>query len=240
MPYSVLALSTIRDDQLRNLIRISDKTGDPRATDTILNKYVNQSIRYMAGFIENPRKFTNLAAVLGQSKYTVPTDTMLIRTAYFGDVTVLGDVRPLTLVTEETLSETKRGWLEVTTQNQGRPRQLFVYDRTTIFVDPAPDALSAVSGKNIILGTVYVPAELVSDSDTCDLPLIYQDIIQFYAASLFYLSTENPTSAGMMETEFNTKLKSLQATASKEIRQQGFQWGYDEVNFDNEWGIVFN
>lgn len=238
MPFAPLALSTLRDDQLRNLIRVTD-TSDPRATNAILNKYINQATRFTAGFIENPRKFTNLPAVLGQSQYTVPTDTMLIRTAYFGNVALEGDVQPLILLTEETLSETKRNWLETTSSNRGRPSRLFVYDRTTIFIDPAPDS-SNVTSKNIILGTVYVPVELSSDSDTSDLPLIYQDIIQFYAASLFYLSQENPASAKMMEEEFTTKLKALQATASKEIRQQGFQWGYDEINNDWEWGIIFS
>ena len=80
-----------------------------------MNGFSNEAVRFLAPLIKWPRDFVEVVAQEGKPAYPLPSDTILIRTAYFGNVTLGGDRKPLDILTEEALAAVAPNWQEETT-----------------------------------------------------------------------------------------------------------------------------
>ncbi len=230
--------------QMRNQLRtLLDQPDNKRSdfTNVELNGLINEGIRYASVLLEHPRDFVFVQAEESVGSYTLLSDTLFIRTAYFGDRNKPNDVLPLEILSEETLSELKRNWLDNTDTNRDRPRRLIILDKFTIFVDPRPNATESAPGKEIILNYVFTAAKLTSDAQEPQLPLPYHDLMQYYAAHIAYLGKlKNPDMSNAMLTTFNEKIAILKPVVEKETKGGlAWQWGFDEgVNFETFFGPI--
>lgn len=223
-------MSTLQQirDQLRALISETDSS-NTHFTDAALNELINQGVRYTATLLEWPRDMVEVQAEEGVGAYTLLSDTMFIRTAYFGDNSKIGDILPLEVISEETLKEFNRSWLEETTTNRGRPRRLIVLDKNTIYIDPPPNADESVDGKKIILNYVFIPATLTTDGQQPDLPVVAQDLVSFYAAHLAYFPLNQPDVAAAMLNSYDGKLNAIKHVLNKETKEGlAWQWGAED------------
>lgn len=228
-------MSTLQQIRDQTRILINETSDNSHISDSDLNTLINMGVRYAGTVLEWPRDIVSVQVQEGIGRYLVLSDTQYIRTAYFGDKTVGGDLQPLIIVTEETLKELKGNWLEESASNRGVPRRLVVLDKNSIYLDPPPNADESVSGKKVHLGYVFIPAQLTSDSQSPDLPLPSHDLIPFYAAHLFYLRREDPAFSNTMLANFNQKFEQIKPVVRRETEKtMEWQWGFDEgVNDDD-------
>lgn len=209
-------------------------------TDAVLNEFINQSIRFTGPLIEYPRDFVNTQVDENVGAYTLPSDCLIIRTAYFGNPATGNDVRPLRIVSEETLRAIVPSWMDSSSASNGRPNYLIEMDRMTVFIYPKPIAAESTAGKMLTLDYVYVPAALSSDADEPDLPVPYHDLLQFYVAHLCYMKLNDLKNSVPMFQQFTAKIKALEPAVTKETKEGlAFQWGeqYGVESTDN-WGII--
>ena len=235
---SKLTLSQIRDE-VRLLI--DEEADDSHFTNSELNDFINQAIGFSATQLEYPRDFTDIQVEEGVPAYTLPDDFIFLRTAYFGDKSLGNDVRPLTIVSEETLSAIRRSWLDETTANRGRPARLMMLDKQTVFLDPTPNADESVTGKKLIMDYIFHPGNLTSDSQEPNLPVPYHNLIQYYAAHLCYLGRLlNPQQASILRQKFNDETTLLKHIVEKETKGGlAWQWGFsDGINDDEAVRII--
>lgn len=213
--------------QIRALIDQPDSSNS-RFTDDQLNEYIDEAVNYTAVFIEYPRDFIEIQVEQNIGAYTLLTDTLVVRTAYFGDKTISGDLRPLTIISEETLKELYPSWYETNSNTNSRPQYLILMDRNTIYVHPKPDANNSAAGKKIVLDYIYNPAALSDDSSIPDLPVPYHGILQLYAGHLAYLRLNNADLSAKLLQMYRDKIKELKSTVTKETSEGlAFQFGYD-------------
>ena len=227
--------------QLRTLLNETD-TANTHFSDSELNEYINQAQSYLAVLIEWPRDFVEIQTEENIGSYTLLSDTLIIRTAYFGDKNTSGNIRPLIVTTEEALKAMFPSWLDETTSSQGKPNYLILLDKRTIHVYPRPNAAESASGKKIVLDYIYNPANMGTDADQPDLPTPYHNFLQFYAAHLAYLRLQNQVMSDRMAKDFVTKVKSIEPTLVKETKEgTEFQWAdTDDVDASiGERGISF-
>jgi len=230
---------------IRNKVRdyiSQEDTSNTDFSDTELNNYINEGIRYLGKLVKKPIKRITIQAVLDTATYSlasVAPDFILPTTAYFGDTTINGDVQKLELIPEESLAEINPAWLDATTGSQGRPRYLVMINRTTVLVHPRPNSDQSASGKLIHLTFVYEPTEITSDSAEPDLPISYHDLIPKYAYSECLISklkedAKGYSIRGLMEKE----AKKIEPLIIKEANSFGFTWGHSiDVNDDSGWGV---
>ena len=215
--------------QLRSLVRqfISQTdTANTDFTDSELNGYLNMGTRFLGALVKHPRDLIEIQAEQGKAAYQLPTDAIIIRTAYFGTVSD-GDAIPLSVLTEEALKEVVPRWLSESATDQGRPSRMILLDRNTILVNPTPSADESVTGKKIRLGYVYQPATLSSDADEPDLPIVYHDLIPEYANHLCCMGKlkEYEKGVSILQTVLE-KAKKLENLIIKDTEAGfGFSWG---------------
>ena len=226
---------------------ISQTEGSADVSTAEMNGFIDEGVRFLAPLIKWPRKFdvlssiTSPALTAGTSKYALFTDAILIRTAYFGDKTISGDVRPLDILTEEALESFRPNWLEQTSQNQGTPKRIILYDRSNIWLDPAPATADVAAGKQLLLGYVYLPADLSGDSSSPDLPTTYHDLVTDYAIYKCYNGKlNNSAEAERILQSILSRSKILEPVITKEMEQIAMAWGNaDNLDDDGMWGIKF-
>jgi len=221
----VSTLQQIRS-QTRVLISETDEANS-HFSNSELNSFTNQAINFLTTLIEYPRDIVEIQVEDGVGIYSLLSDTLIIRTAYFGDVNVKDDIKPLKVLTEETLKELFPTWLDETTDTRGRPRYLILLNRKQIFIYPRPDTAESASGKKVILGYIFRPTDLSADGDTPDLPTPYHTLLQFYAAHMCYAGKlQRIDISNNMFTIFTTKVQALKPTMIKEAQELlRFQWG---------------
>ena len=215
--------------------------GDTHFTDaSVITGYLNEAAEFSAVFIEYPRDLVSVQAEEGKPSYPNPSDNLLLRTAYFGDRSVLGDVKPLKIVSEETLKTIYPSWLDQHSSSRSdRPEYLIQLDRLTITIIPTPNAVGAASGKKIHLNYNYVPTAMSIDTDTPDVPIPYHNLLPLYAAHLCYLGRlNNEKAAAVFIKSFMDKIKLLKSAVTKETKEsQGFSWDYSEVDVGGSGGF---
>ena len=216
--------------QARDLVRIfisQTDTTNTDFTDAELNGFINVGIRFLGALVKHPRDMIEIQAEAGKSSYQLPADAVIIRTAYFGDVSAQGDVRPLFVMTEEALKEQVPSWLSQDTVDYGRPQRIILLDQNTILIIPTPGSDEAASGKKIRLGYVYQPSELSTDISVIDLPIVYHDFVPEYANYLCCMGKlkEYEKGVSILETVIN-KAKKLENLVIKDTEAGfGFFWG---------------
>lgn len=233
------SLSSIRT-QIRTLISEQDPN-NTHFTDAELTEYVNQAQVFLATLVEYPRTITSAQVTQGTSEYTLPSDFISIISAYFGDVTKQNDIYRLRVLNLETLDTLYPSWLSTNTGNQGRPRFLYLKDRSTLKLVPTPDAENSATNKKYHLNYIKRPADLSGNTDTPDLPLPYHDLLQFYACHLGYLKLQVQEMADKMEALFDKKINALRSEVNKESKEQmAWQWNYvEDVSGESDIGITF-
>lgn len=200
-------------------------------TDAELNGFANRGVQFIATLVEWPRDIIAIQVEEGKPAYPLITDAMKLRTGYFGDQNTAGDVIPIQICTEEQLREYAPNWLDKTSSARGRPTKVILLDRVTVLVHPTPNAEEAASGKKLFLGYVYYPAALSADGDYPDLPDVYHDFIEEYAAHLCYLGKlEKANKAKEILDLVTQKVKAVQPQATDDIQDKFWGWG----NYESE------
>ncbi len=225
-------LSVIRQ-QVLDLLR--ETSTDTQFTPAQLNNFINLGLELAAAVVEWPRKQASINSALGIGAYLKTlwgSDFLSLIDAYYGDPAINGDIKPLLIVTPETLKQLQPRWMDSSSPNYGRPQYIMTQDQNNLFIFPRPDANN--SPKPITIWYVNIPPALVNDTDVPVLPLVYHDIIAFYAAHVAYLNLGNAKMAQMMMKEFMDHHTLIRSSNTKEIRNMDFQWGadLDDVNAD--------
>lgn len=209
-------------------------SANSKLLDSELNEYIDQAVNYSAIQIEYPRDQIQVQVESNVRAYTLPSDAVLIRLAYFGDVNTKNDIVPLQIISEETLRELYPSWLDETTTNNNRPLYLIVLDRNTVAIHPKPNTVHGAAGKNLILEYIYSPASLSSDSSIPDLPVPFHSLLHFYAAHLAYVRLNNSDMSIKLFQVYQAKIKELKTAVTKETTEGlFFQFGYD-LGLDND------
>lgn len=197
---------------------------------TVIDGFLNEGCEFSAVFIEYPRDLVSITTQNNVGSYANPVDNLVLRTAYFGDPTLPGDVRPIKIISEETLKEYYPSWLDQSTAGTAsRPVYLIQKDRLTVHIFPRPN----VDGKLLILNYNYNPAPMVNDSDVPDLPIPYHDLLPLYAIHLAYYALQNSALSAQMYKDFMEKVMRLKSAVTKESKEQlSMSWGTDE-NFNS-------
>lgn len=234
-------MSTLQQirDQILNKLRQTSSAGF--FTDqTVLNGYINEAVEWTAVFIEYQRDLVFVQAEVDKSDYTLPSDALFIRTAYFGSSSIPGDIKPLSIVLEETLRDLFPSWMDSTPTSQGRPGWLIIPNRTAVTIFPRPNAENAAAGKYLWLNYNYVPSPMSSNAQVPDLPLPYHNLVQYYALHLCYITLQNPAMSGEMLKQFAEKIRLTKQQVTKETKEgMAFQWGGD-VDVNTGGGSLIN
>lgn len=224
----------IRED---NPVVVTSNPNTHFPDSTVIDGFLNDGGEFLAVFIEYPRDIVSVVTQNNVGSYANPVDNLVLRTAYFGDTTLPGDVRPLKIVSEETLREYYPSWLDQSVAGTAsRPVYLIQKDRNTVHIFPRPNA----SGKLLILNYNYNPAPMVADGDKPDLPIPYHDLIPLYALHLVYYSLEKPELSAQFYKDFMEKVTRLKSAVTKESKEQlSMTWGTDDdVNTGFGSGII--
>lgn len=196
---------------------------------SIITGYLNEAAEFAAVFIEYQRTLVNVQTQSNVGSYPNPVDNLFVRTVYFGDSSIPGDIRPLETTIEETLKTKYPSWLDNTsTGTADRPQYWMQLDRLTIHIFPRPNAIGSASGKKIWLNYNYNPAAMSNNSDIPDLPLPYHNLLPLYALHLCYIDLEKPPLADEMYKLFMDKVMKLKSAVTIEAKENlGFSWGAD-------------
>lgn len=216
-----------------------DSTNTHFSDTTVIDGFLNEGLEFAAVFIEYPRTLVSVVSQVNVGSYSNPTNNLIVRTAYFGNSAVSGDIKPLKFVTEETLREIYPSWLDQTSAGQGRPQYIMQLKRDTLHIFPRPDTTNA--GKSIWLNYNYVPTAMSADSDTPDLPTPYHNLLPIYALHLAYIALQNLPVSEKMYTDFMEKVNRIKNAVTVESSENlGFSWGNDvDVSDGTVGGINF-
>lgn len=204
---------------------------------TVIDGFVNEGVEFAAVFIEYPRDLISVPTQNNVGSYANAVDNLVLRTAYFGDPTLSGDIKPVKIVSEETLREYYPSWLDQTVAGTAsRPQYLIQKDRSTVHIFPRPN----VDGKLLILNYNYNPSPMVNDSDVPDLPIPYHDLLPLYALHLAYYALQNVPLSAQFYKDFMEKVMRLKSAVTKESKEQlSMSWGTDEdVNVGFGGGVI--
>lgn len=215
-------------------------TANTDFTDTELTGFANEGQRFLGALVKKPTDHVEIQVQQGYPAYTLPTDAILLNTAYFGDKSLQGDVRPLSIMTEEALKEVRPSWMDESASAQDRPTRIVLIDRMTVLLNPTPSAAESVSGKKLDIGYVFQPGNMTLDSDEPNLPLVYHDLIADYIQYMCYLSKLNkPDLAVALLGQIVEKAKKLEPLITKEANTFGFSWG-GSIDPNNDSGGLLN
>lgn len=231
-------MATLAQIRAKIFNKLSESSADSHFEPSQIDEYINEAVEYTAVFIEFPRAFTTIIPVDGTATYALPDSAknITVKTAYYGDINVSGDVRPLRVITEETLKELYPNWLDATAQSKGHPRWLIKKDNANILIHPRPNADEVTGTKRIHLNMGNVPATLSADGDIPELPVPYHNIIQFYVLHLCYITLKNVEMSREMLNVFADKMKSIKPQVTNEVKEaKRFAWGEsDDLSDGNE------
>lgn len=214
--------------QIRNLTyqKISQVEGTSDFSASEINGFTNEGMRFLATLVKYPIDTVSVQVEEGKGAYTLPSDFLILKLAFFGDVSKVGDVLPLTIVSKESLTELFPSWLDETSGTKDRPNYVLLLDRQTVFIFPRPDITHSATGKKLIIDYVHSPATLSSDSQEPDLPIVYHDSLVDYNASKCYGGKLNrPDLAQVLFNTLVVKAKSLEPQVTAQIGRMQFQWG---------------
>lgn len=217
-------LSQIRTT-VRQFISQTD-TGNTDFSPAELDSYINMGVRFLGALVKQPRRLSEIQVEVGKAAYTLPSDAVIIRTAYFGTVSD-GDAPPLSVLTEEALKDVVPNWLSESSNDYGRPTRMILLDRTTVVVNPTPNAAESVVGKKLRITYVYQPATLSGDGESPDLPIVYHDFISEYANHLCCMGKlkEYEKGVSILQVVID-KAKKFESLIVKDTEAGfGFSWG---------------
>ena len=191
-----------------------------------INLYLNISQRYLGTLCEYPRDIVSVSGDSSAESYTLPSDFLFMRMAWFGDSSVEGDIDELDIVSDKTLSFMYPNWLENTDKVRGKPLYASILDHTSFIVYPKVSA--EFNGKPISFSYCFSPRPMSVDTDEPQLPISFHDGLPLYACHLCYLPLGGDVNQGMAEyfyKKFNGFWKSIESTSTKESDSaRNFEW----------------
>lgn len=208
-------------------------------TTSEVNQLIYEGTVFLSVLIKWPRDIMSIPVSQGFDVYTLPQDNLLLLDAFYGNVNITGDVKPLKLLPITGLKEKVPSWLDNTTQAQGEPVYLSLLDKQSVIIKPTPNADAVTNSRKLIIQYIYYPAALTIDSDIPDLPVVYHDQLPYYAAHLAYAGKLNNSAKSQeLLTLVLNKVKELESPVTKEFDIRGFEFGsYDDPNEGGSMGI---
>lgn len=196
-------------------------------TDAELNGFIDQGVRSLGAMVKKPIKRSSFQVAVDTGSYAIATyvsDLIIPTKAYFGDTSIVGDVRPLRIIPEEELAELSPTWLDATTSSRGRPNYL-IRDGANLLIIPRPNADESATGKKVYVSYVYQPVAS-TESAQLDLPIVYHDLVKDYAVHLCYMGKLANADHGIaIKAQVVTDAKKLEGLIVKESESPGFYWG---------------
>lgn len=236
-------MATLQQMRSRAYGQISQTEGSSDITTSEMNGFLNEGQRFLAPLIKWPRDFVDYTPVEGTPAYTLPSDFVLLRNAYYGDPTAVnGQMIPLEIWTEETMKGVIPTWMSQTSDDRGTPKRLILLDRSTIYVNPTPDADAVAGNTKLRIGYVYQPADMTADGDSPDLPITYHDFVIDYAVYRCYNGKLNQSQeADRVLNSIVSRSKLIEPVVTKEFDIQSMNWGErsDNMDRDADYGIIF-
>lgn len=233
--------------QIRSLIYGSisqvEGSGDFAASD--INGFIDKGIRFLAPYLKWPRTRDSITPVLGQATYAMSLLTktyVCLLNAYFGDTSIQGDIQPLDIYTEETLTSIQPKWLDANSNVRDRPRRIIEIDKSNFVIHPTPDAASVASGKQLLISYVYLPDPLASDSSIPDLPATFHDFLVDYGQYECFNGKLNKTDdADKILNRLMARCKTVAPLLTREVDIQAMTFGKyaDDMEEEGGWGINF-
>lgn len=219
-------MPTLQQIRAKAYLEISQDSSNSAITSAQMDGFINEGVKYCATILQWPRDIIEIQVEDGVGTYTLPTDALMLRLAYFGNRSTDGDTKPLLVCTEESLVNLYPDWLDSTSGSKGRPEVAVLIDRLSVLLHPRPNTVESASGKKLYLSYVYYPAALSSDSDTPDLPLAAHDFLSIFAAHKCYAGPLNNVDlANNKFSEFTQKIKAIEPKVDKPVQQLSWHWG---------------
>lgn len=231
--------------QIRGLIygSISQVEGSSDFQASDINGFIDKGIRFFAPYLKWPRTRDPITPVAGQQVYAMSLLTktyVCLLNAYFGDTSIQGDIQPLDIYTEETLTAVQPKWLDANANVRDRPRMIIEVDKSNFAVYPIPDSASAA--KQLLIAYVYLPDPLANDSAIPDLPATYHDFLVDYGQYECFNGKLNKTDdADKILTRLIARCKAVSPLLTREVDIQAMTFGKNADNMDENsgWGINF-
>ena len=203
-------LQQLRAD-VQLLLLEQDKT---HFTPAELNGFINRAVEITALLSETATDSIEFTAEYAVGGYTLPSDNVLIKNAYFGDKNTLNDLKPLDIYVQETLRNINPYWLDETTSSLGQPKRLLLLDRVTVFLDPRPNTEFSTN-KKLILYYIFQPTAMSQDSQQPNIALGFHSMLKFYALYLCYLALKNVEMSTKAYNDYIAHYKLLSQTLTK-------------------------
>lgn len=213
------------------LEKISETSANSHFSAAERYGFINEAVQKIATTCHHPRKLdTGTQGVAGTSEYDAASDFVFLVKAWYGDATIVNDIKPLKVLRPQAISNMVPNWIETASASWGAPRILIPMDRNTHRLFPTPDAINAVSGKKLWRYYSYLPASLSLVTDVPDLPDVYHDIIKYYAAYLANAGRlQNPEEAALMIKLFDKERVEREPDGEMEAEElQRFTWSLQE------------
>lgn len=227
-------MSTLQQIRAKAYGEIGQDSSNSTITSSEMDGFINEGVRFFATLLQWPVDLVEIQVEDGISHYTLLSDTLMLKFAYFGNRSTKDDVKPLDIWTEAALKEYFPSWLDSTSDTKDRPQVVVLIDKNTVMLHPRPNAEQSAAGKKLYLSYVYYPAVLALDADTPDLPLAAHDLLSVYAAHKCYAGKlNNPQTSTSKLNEALAKLKLVEPKVDKPKNQLSFQWGTEIPALDS-------
>lgn len=212
-------MATLQQIRAEVLLLLKETEANTHFTSSELNGFINRAQEMTAIISESANDSIEIQIEEGVGAYTLPSDNILISSAYIGDKNILNDLKPLSIYTEESLKSINPYWRNEIASSRGEPIRLLWLDRMTIFLDPRPDAASSAIGKKLVLSYIFQPASMSSDSMSPNLHLAYHPLLKFYAAYLAYISLQNKTMSDSLYKNWLSHYELIKGILSKKAEE---------------------
>lgn len=222
-------MATLQQLQSRTYDLLRETSSDGHFTSDQITGFLNHAQEFMAALSSPPEDLVSVATTENVGKYTLPSDQLVIKTAFFGnrDDTTKADIWRLTVLDKTAAADLFPDWLSLSTTNQGDPKYLWRYDKTSIYIHPRPNAANA--GKRVYFFYGFNPTALSSSSDEPQIHPQYHNIMPFFACRLAYLALSNPDMAKEMYNQFLNDYNLIKDNVDKESEETyRFKWGIVE------------
>ena len=171
-------MSTRLDIRVQGRALVSEvDANNSQISDAEFNTFIDMWQRNLAALVEWPRAEATSSTVLGQSTYGTPTDLLSFIKIFLTDENSKEyELKPTTIQELNVLYGDR--WKS---EDNGQPKHYFLSDSDVFGIIPPPNSTFAT--KTLRLLYVIVPAALTADGDTPDLPTVYHDTGQYFAAA---------------------------------------------------------
>ena len=172
-------------------------------TDSEITDYLNQGVTFLGTQMEWPEQVDNSTATPDQPLYQLPNDFIELEDVYFNNIRMV-------ILERADLGARHPSW-----QNDpdGTPYVAYRFNRNTIGLYPMPDANQ--TGYTLQIQYIYMPGELVNQTDVPDLHTAFQMCLPFYAAFLCENRLGNDKKAETDLENFDRHRKALMAKVQK-------------------------